>query len=213
MKHVNLQTLATLYNVVKEGGNHRYNYIETSSDNYTDERKDFISLVRTHGYDILTPGDFRFSEKVMEYNRVMELQAKSEGFTSYDKYNFDELCVCGQWIFTDKQHSFSSEEVEISDNRGGRREGAGRKSKNSALATTETAVIRVPKYNKDEIKNLVAWLVEKASEGTDVKCALFSAVCRFKSEDEESAEAKLLEELYSKLPNFYVNKTTEILHD
>lgn len=206
MKHINLKTLTALYNLVKVGGNHRYNYVDTSSDNFIDERKDFVNLVRTHGYDILTPGDFQFEAKIMEYNRVMELQAKAEGFTSYEKCTCKEICVCGQWIFTDKQYAFDTEEVTISDNRGGKREGAGRKSKNSALISTETVVIRVPKYHKDEIKKLIDWLVDKASSGDDVKGALFSAVSIIKLEEEGSRKAVLLEDLYSKIPNFYVNK-------
>ena len=223
MKHNSFQTLTTLYNLVKIGGHKLYLDVDTRNDNYKDERQEFIRLVRTHGYDILSSDDFMYEEKMNEYNRVLELKAKSENFDCYDKLICDEICVCGQWIFTNKEFCGHKEETKVADIRGGHRTGAGRKPKNPELISTKTVVIRVPELHKQEIKTLIDWLVSKATQGEDVISALHSSINALEYKAEElnrqtstgavteqaekcEEEAKIIKDMCSVLPRFFTKK-------
>lgn len=205
MKHNSLQRLVTVYHLVKVGGNHSYRWTDTSYDDYIDERKGFVNLVRTHGYDVLTEKDKDFMYCLNEYNRVRELEAKKHGESSYEKYLPKELCICGEWMFTEIEYVTISKAEVIKDIRGGKREGAGRKARHSKLIGSQTAVIRVPDFYKKDIKDLIDWLIEKAEEGQDVNSALFWAE-RALEEEGDKENAQLLEELSNKLPHFFVKK-------
>lgn len=204
MKHNSLKKLATIYNLVREGGNYCFKEADTYSDTYADDRKEFVKQVRTHGYDILNANDFLYKEKLEEYNRVLELQAKKNGQSSYEKYLPKELCVCGEWLFTELEFVTYSKE-EIKDARGGQREGAGRKSKYSNLAYTKTAVIRVPEIYKKDIKDFVGWLIGKAADGKNIRKAISLAEIALEEKGEKD-NAQLLEELRKNIPSFSVSK-------
>lgn len=204
MKHNSLQNSMTVYNLVKVGGNVNYRYTDIV-DSYIDERKEFVKQVRTHGYDILNANDFLYQEKLGEYNRVLELQAKKNGQSSYEKYLPKELCVCGEWLFTEIEFVTESKEENVKDARGGQREGAGRKAKHSSLVYSRTTTIRVPEIYKKDIKAFVDWLIDKAEEEQDVDSALFWSE-RALEEKGDKDNALLLEELRMKLPRFAINK-------
>ena len=209
MKHNSLQKIITVYNLVKVGGNEIYPYTYTDKDNYVDERKEFVKQVRTHGYDILSSKDWEFQEKLEEYNRVLELEAKKHGESTYKKYETKTICVCGEWLFFESEYVTETKEVAIKDCRGGQREGSGRKSRHSRLVGgSMTAVIRIPKLEKKGIKDLIDWLIDKAEEEKDIKSSLYSAQ-RALEEKGDKEDAQLLEELRSRLPHFSVRKVEE----
>ena len=209
MKHNSLQRFITAYNLVKVGGNKCYPYTYTENDNYIDERKCFVEQIRAHGYDILSSNDSILQEKLKEYNRVLELEAKKQGLSTYEKHESKTICVCGEWLFFESEYVTESKEVAIKDCRGGQREGAGRKSRHSKLMCADvTTVIRVPKFQKKEIKNLIDWLIDKAEEGQDIGSALFKAGMALE-ENGKKEEAQLLEELRCRLPYFSVRKVEE----
>ncbi len=195
--------LHKICNLVKKGGNTRYNYVQL--DNAFGEQKKFIELVKTHGYDVFTEKDVDFKYWLNEYNRVLELQAKKNGQSSYEQYEPKELCVCGEWLFTEIDFVTDSKEGEIKDARGGQREGAGRKSKYSNLVYTKTAVIRVPEIYKKDIKDFVDWLIGKAADGQNI-CKTISLAEIALKEKGEKDNAQLLEELRNNIPSFSVNK-------
>lgn len=64
--------------------------------------------------------------------------AKEEAYKKTEGYHIR------QQMLGFEQKKEKKEEVPVSDNRGGKREGSGRKSKNTALLSTETTSIRVP---------------------------------------------------------------------
>lgn len=72
-------------------------------------------MLHKHGYDVLTKNDQEFKEKLDSYNRVFELQAKKNGLTSYTKYELEELCVCGDYMFVENDYNLPSKEVDIKD--------------------------------------------------------------------------------------------------
>lgn len=203
MKHKTIQ-IQEVYNLVRKGGNYCCHYPRL--DNAFGEHKKFVELVKTHGYDVFTEKDVDFTYWQTEFNRVRELDAKKSGCSFYEKYLPKELCVCGDWIFMDKDCVTESKEVEIKDARGGQREGAGRKAKHSNLiGASQTAVIRVPKFEKNKIKNLIDWLIEMEEEGQDVNFALFRSESALEEKGDKE-NAQLLEELRSRLPYFSVRK-------
>ena len=126
------------------------------------------------------------------------------------------LCVCGPWLFT--EFSFPpTQEATVKDNRGGFRPGAGRKSKNACLWSTQTAPIRVPAWQKDSIKGFIDWLIEKESDCESVHELLWHATLNseriaeelsreglHQQAQKESKKAVLFHELYEKLPRFDV---------
>ena len=206
MKHNSLQKFITVYKLVKVGGNESYRYTYTENDNYVDERKVFVEQIRAHGYDVLNSNDSLFQEKLKEYNRVLELEAKRNGQCTYEKCETKTICVCGEWLFFESEYVTETKEVAIKDCRGGQREGSGRKSRHSRLVGgSMTAVIRVPKLEKKGIKDLIDWLIDKAEEEKDIKSSLYSAQ-RALEEKGDKENAQLLEELRMKLPHFSVNE-------
>lgn len=206
MKHKTIESIDTAYNIVKIGGNSCIKYIYTFIEDYMDVRKGFVDLIRKYGYDVLSKNDQEFKEKLDSYNQVLKLQAKKNGLSSYTKYELEELCVCGDYIFSEKDPDVEMvKETKIQDLRGGKREGAGRKAKHSKLIDSQTAVIRVPMIYKKEIKNFIDWLIDKAEEEQDVDSALFWSE-RALEEKGDKENAQLLEELRMKLPDFSVRK-------
>lgn len=206
MKHKTIESIDTAYNIVKIGGNSCIKYIYTFIEDYMDVRKGFVDLIRKYGYDVLSKTDQGFKEKLDSYNRVLELQAKKNGLSSYTKHEFDELCVCGDWIFMEHDCVTESEEVAIKDARGGKREGAGRKSKHKNLIHTETTTIRVPKYYKNEIKGLIDFIFEEEPGKPDVKEAFYKAYMEvvakanlYKDENLKRS-AEFLQDFWDKLP-------------
>lgn len=195
--------LQVICNLARKGGNSCCNYL--SLDYAFGEQKKFVELVKVHGYDVLNEKDEDFKYWLSEYNRVLELQAKANGLSSYEKSLAKELCVCGDWIFMEHEFVTESKEENIKDARGGQREGAGRKAKHPNLVESQTAVIRIPQFYKEDIKNFVDWLIAKAEQGQDIKSALFSSEIALQ-EKGKTEEAQLIEELRMKVPIFSVSK-------
>ena len=154
-------------------------------------------------------------------NRIIREDAIRKRMRQYYFYRPAIICRCGNWIFS-IGHSGKEECKEIEESmlehRGGIREGAGRKGNYSMLAFTETTVLRVPKDSKNDIKELIDWLIKMKYEGKDIKSALFSASFLLHQETEKtkrgqpviavlhSCEEELLLELYHRLPDFLVKK-------
>jgi hypothetical protein len=199
MKHKTIEAIeATEFvcNLVKVGGNSCVECLSTRRHLLFDETREFVELLHKHGYDVLTKNDQEFKEKLDSYNRVFELQAKKNGLTSYTKYELEELCVCGDYMFVEKDYNLPSKEVDIKDARGGKREGAGRKSKHKNLMHTETTTIRVPKLYKKDIKELIDFIIENPG----IKDALFYVQFFGTSNEEKEKYSKLIWELYNKIP-------------
>lgn len=213
MRHNSLRILSTLYNLVKVGGNTRFPEVDTSETRYVDARKDFISLVRQHGYDILTPSDYLFNEKVNMFNRAVMLERKNEGFDTYEEYKFREICICGPWIFTEA-YSIPTEEIKIKDLRGGSRKGAGRRAKRPVASKIS---IRVPREQHNQIRDLVDWL---ASEGSAEIIDALDAASETLSDNAEDCvtqeykskllkKAELLDQLRIHIPFFQSSDTDQ----
>ena len=201
MKHKTIEAIeATEFvcNLVKVGGNSCVECLSTRRHLFFDETREFVELLHKHGYDVLTKNDQEFKEKLDSYNRVFELQAKKNGLTSYTKYELEELCVCGDYMFVENDYNLPSKEVDIKDARGGKREGAGRKSKHKNLMHTETTTIRVPKLYKKDIKELIDFIIENPG----IKDALFYVQFFGTSNEEKEKYSKLVWELYNKISGF-----------
>lgn len=210
MKHKTIEAIeATEFvcNLVKVGGNSCVECLSTRRHLFFDETREFVELLHKHGYDVLTKNDQEFEEKLDSYNRVLELQAKKSGLTSYTKYELEELCVCGDYMFVENDYNLPSKEVDIKDARGGKREGAGRKSKHKNLEYSETTTIRVPKFFKKDIKELIDFIIENPG----IKHALFNARFFETSNEEQKKNSKLVWELYNKIPNFSSNNSSLII--
>lgn len=209
MKHKTIEAIeATEFvcNLVKVGGNSCVECLSTRRHLFFDETREFVELLHKHGYDVLTKNDQEFKEKLDSYNRVLELQAKKNGLTSYTKYELEELCVCGDYMFVENDYNLPRKEVAIKDARGGKREGAGRKSKHKNLIHTETTTIRVPKYYKNEIKGLIDFIFEEEPGKPDVKEAFYKAYMEvvakanlYKDENLKRS-AEFLQDFWDKLP-------------
>ena len=156
----------------------------------------FFSDLESHGYDIYNPSDgFNFNEALSELNEACRRDAIKNGYESYNKVkDIEEICRCGKWIFLCRYpSSFSQlETVEIEKGRGGRREGSGRKSNSQKLVHGKTVTIRVPSAFKGNIKELCDYLIERSTEGVDIKEVLYNASwhLRKKSEDYQMADYK-----------------------
>ena len=209
MKHKTIETAATteVYNLVKIGGNSCIDCLCTKRNLYFDEKREIVELLHKYGYDVLNKNDQSFKEKLDSYNRVLELQAKKAGLSSYARYDIEELCVCGDYMFSERSYDVEVEkETEIQDLRGGKREGAGRKSKHKDLMHTETTTIRVPKFYKKDIKELIDFIFEKEPGKPDLKNAFHKAYMEVvvkanKYEDEDlKRSAEFLQDLWEKLP-------------
>ena len=198
MKHKTIETTEYICNLVKVGGNSCIDCLSTKLNFRFDETREIVELLHKHGYDVLTKNDQEFEEKLDSYNRVLELQSKKNVQSSYTKYELEELCVCGDYMFVENDYNLPSKEVDIKDARGGKREGAGRKSKHKNLMHTETTTIRVPKLYKKDIKELIDFIIENPG----IKDALFNAQFFGTSNEEKEKSSKLVWELYNKIPSF-----------
>lgn len=156
----------------------------------------FFTDLKSHGYDIYNPSDgFNFNEALSELNEASRRDAIKNGYESYNKVkDIEEICRCGKWIFLRRYPSLFSqlETVEIEKGRGGRREGSGRKSNSQKLVHGKTVTIRVPSAFKDNIKELCDYLIERSTEGVDVRQVLFNAYFQLheKAEDYKRADYK-----------------------
>ena len=117
----------------------------------------------------------------------------------------EEICRCGKWLFL-RSSPLLSERTSVP---------LVYKKKNtqqtqSPLTKQKTSPIRVPAKEKDKIKELIDWLLEKRNEGLDVNSALWSAVWTLKNTAQDMnynpeiaekmmKEVDLLEQLYVKL--------------
>lgn len=164
----------------------------------------FYKLVSEHGYDVLRPSDgYQYEEALSTLNKELEKDAIKQSMTSHEAFKpGTPICRCGKYIFFTKNEYLESkkEEVEInSPKRGGAREGSGRKS---AYGASNTTTIRVPKFQKKEIKSLIEWL--SSFNSSDLQKALSYATIALEKEGSEGIEqAKLLRELSKHLPWFY----------
>ena len=149
----------------------------------------FFSDLESHGYDIYNPSDgFNFNEALSELNEACRRDAIKNGYESYNKVkDIEEICRCGKWIFLRRSpSSFSQlETVEIEKGRGGRREGSGRKSNSQKLVYGKTTTIRVPSAFKDNVKELCDYLIERSTEGVDVRHVLLNASSQLHAKAED----------------------------
>lgn len=156
MEHKRYSLHSHFYNVVKVGGNLYFRH----SYDWDDETRELYDLVRVHGYDVITEGEDDFSTKLEEYNESLIRSAKARNESSYPKLNLDHICVCGDWMFTERDcEDLLGDPIPIPDLRGGKRTGSGRKAKYEFLFGTTP--LRVPKYEKDKIKEFIDFLIEQ----------------------------------------------------
>lgn len=211
MKHVHPDKLIECYNVCRIGGDAFFYCVDPSSNNKSKDVESFIKDLKSHGYDIITPEDFHFTERVEEYNKVSLHCSRIWGSECYRKYTFEEMCICGDWMFTRSVDRYSEEWAEI-PKQGGRRAGAGAKSKHNLMGGT--AVIRVPEYQKKQIKEFIDFLIEaEQSDGIRIGSAILEGIVSLKMDIEDwkkvgyhdlaAREQKYidcLQQLYDKLP-------------
>lgn len=220
MKHVHPDKLIECYNVCRVGGDDFFYCIDLSNNNKSKEAESFIKDFKSHGYDIITPEDFHFTKRVEEFNKVSLHCSRVWGSECYRKYTFEEMCICGDWMFTRRHDGYNEEWTEI-PKQGGRRAGAGAKSKHNLMGGT--AVIRVPGYQKKQIKEFVDFLIEtEQSDGVSLGLAISMGISALKGkksvweeqglQDLAAHEQKYIEclqQLYDKLPRGFVSKTSE----
>lgn len=212
MKHIHPNKLVTCCNVCRKGGGSIIWFIDTfDTGPFSKEQQSFVADFKAHGFDVLTPGDHLFREKVEEYNRVSMRSARRSGMSCYNEYSFEKLCVCGDWMFTLYGYDSVTKSKEL-PKRGGRRAGAGVKPKHDLVGGT--AVIRVPGAHKERIKEFVDFLVEAdKAEGLSLQDAIrdgMQALVKQMSRLEERGlldlvaavqqELYLLQQLLTKMP-------------
>lgn len=219
MKHIHPDKLIICYNICRVGGSRIIYSIDTSLPLAYKEQEQFVDDFKAHGFDVLTPEDFQFAERVGEYNEVSMRSARINEMSCYDEYSFEKLCVCGDWMFTTDYYCHT-ESKEL-PKRGGKRAGAGAKSKHNLMGGT--AVIRVPGYQKKQIKEFVDFLIEtEQSDGVSLGLAISMGISALKGkksvweeqglQDLAAHEQKYIEclqQLYYKLPRGFVSKTSE----
>lgn len=219
MKHIHPDKLIQCYNVCRVGGNRIVSTIDTSQSHRPKEYEAFVEDFKAHGFDILTPEDFHFSDRVGEYNEVSMRSARIYEMSCYDEYSFEKLCICGDWMFT-IDYDYVTESKDL-PKRGGKRAGAGAKSKHNLMGGT--AVIRVPGYQKKQIKEFIDFLIEtEQSDNVSLGLAISQGISALKEkmsiwEDQglqdltarEQEYIDRLQQLYDKLPRGFASKTSE----
>ena len=182
--------------VCRQGESDVWQHVNVALNLKSAKTRKFLTDLESYGYDIYNPSDgFNFNEALSELNEACRRDAIKNGYESYNKVkDIEEICRCGKWIFLRRSpSSFSQlETVEIEKGRGGRREGSGRKSNSQKLVHGKTVTIRVPSAFKDNIKELCDYLIERSTEGVDIKEVLYNASwhLRKKSEDYQMADYK-----------------------
>lgn len=182
--------------VCRQGESDVWQHVNVALNLKSAKTRKFLTDLESYGYDIYNPSDgFKFNEALRELNEVCRRDAIKNGFESYNKVkDIEEICHCGKWIFLRRSpSSFSQlETVEIEKGRGGRREGSGRKSNSQKLFFSKTTTIRVPSAFKDNVKELCDYLIERSTEGVDVRQVLLNASYQLhaKAEDYKRADYK-----------------------
>lgn len=168
----------------------------------------FYKLITEHGYDVLRPSDgYQYEEALHILNKELEKEAIKNSMVSYEAFKSGTpICRCGKYVFLTNSESLYSakEEIDISKpKRGGARDGAGRKAVyGSSSSSSRTTTIRVPEFQKKQIKSLIEWL--SSINSTDLQSALNCAVYDLEKEGEKGAQqAQLLNELSKHLPWFF----------
>lgn len=221
MKHVHPDKLIKCYNVCRVGGSIIFNTIDTSIPQtshpfFSKEREHFINDFKAHGFDILTPEDFYFADRVGEFNEVSMRSARVSEMSCFDEYSFEKLCVCGDWMFT-TDYGCVTESKDL-PKRGGKRAGAGAKSKHNLVGGT--SVIRVPKYGKEAIKEFIDFIVENELKDRGSLTRAISAgkfIIKERIEkweerglqelaEEDKKNLELLQQLYDKFPSGFFSK-------
>lgn len=182
--------------VCRQGESDVWQHVNVALNLKSAKTRKFLTDLESYGYDIYNPSDgFKFNEALRELNEACRRDAIKNGYESYNRVkDIEEICRCGKWIFLRRYpSSFSQlETVEIEKGRGGRREGSGRKSNSQKLFFSKTTTIRVPSTFKDNIKELCDYLIERSTEGVDVRHVLLNAssLLHAKAEDYKRADYK-----------------------
>ena len=220
MKHVHPDKLIQCYHVRRIGSDAFFYCVDLSNNSKSKEVKSFIKDFKSHGYDIITPEDFHFTERVEEYNKVSLHCSRVWGSECYRIYTFKEMCICGDWMFARSVDRYSVEWAEV-PKKGGRRAGAGAKGKHNLLGGT--AVIRVPELQKKQIKEFIDFLIEtEQSDGVMLCLSISKGISALKDKIRCWEELELhelgareqeyidyLQQLHDKLPFGFVTKSSE----
>ncbi len=176
-----------------------------------------------HGYDVLNS-----SESTLVINALNTLSkdiATSSKEAFYIYYSPREVCRCGKWHFIVNECAFTKTAINYKDENisfhGGRRNGSGKKRYYTNLYNNETAPLKVPKHQKEEIKCLINWLIDKQYEGNDIKELLVELLPYIKEKSHNEVINKednkwekiysILSEMTNNIPHFYVReKDSEI---
>lgn len=186
---------------------------------------EFAKLIIDHGYDELSASsdeDVRNSitRRLNQTSKNVSLHLRLPSFT---KYTPNTICRCGDWFFIIE--TCQSEEVGIDydkenvSSRGGKREGSGRKGGFEKILFCETEPLRVPKYEKETIKFMLKWLIDRQAEGNGIKVLLSSLIDlieEYISSNTDKADynrlqedLKLLKEFKELLPSFSIKEEYE----
>ena len=182
--------------VCRQGESDVWQHVNVALNLKSAKTRKFLTDLESYGYDIYNPSDgFKFNEALRELNEALRREAIKIGYEScYQVKDIEEICRCGKWIFLRRSpSSFSQlETAEIEKGRGGRREGSGRKSNSQKLFFSKTTTIRVPSAFKDNVKELCDYLIERSTEGVDVRQVLLNASYQLhaKAEDYKRADYK-----------------------
>ena len=140
-------------------------------------RLEFDDLMSKHGYDELCHDtDYSECSSVMySINQLIKEKAIKNRFSRYTIYKDSGdaikcICRCGDWYFVPNEYFLVKESKEIDYEKldsikksGGARVGAGRKNQYAKLKYPETTTIKVPRWDADNIKRLIIWLVDNNS--------------------------------------------------
>ena len=191
-----------------------YRYASLQQRGQVKELDMFFTNLEEYGFDVLKPTDgFAFEKAQMDLNAAIRRQAVKDNAASYEQFTIeDEICRCGKWVFLMLSPYFSERQEMVLETKGkgGFREGAGRKGQYAELGYDKTAVIRVPRQSKDDIKRLVEYLVAAKVSGVDIDDALSKAVYALNGMGREDREAAMvIDELRKHLPWFSVGGQKE----
>lgn len=186
---------------------------------------ELAKLIIDHGYDEMSASADEESRNsiIRSLNKLSKKTALHLHEPSYLKYRPSIICRCGGWYFIIEECDF--EEIPIDydkedvSNRGGGRKGAGRKRVYDKLRFTETDLLMVPKYEKEALRTMLVWMIDRQAEGNGLAKLLSTAVnlmeekadsTRYKEDSDRLKEqAGLLNDFKRIIPSFSIREECE----
>ena len=186
---------------------------------------ELAKLIIDHGYDEMSASTDEENRNsiIRSLNRLSKKTALRLRESSYLKYMPTTICRCGSWYFIIEKCDFEEVSIEYNkedvSNRGGDRKGAGRKRVYNKLRFTETDLLMVPKYEKEALRTMLIWMIDRQADGNGLARLLTTAVNLMEEKaemiryEEESVklkeQASLLKDFRSIIPSFSIREECE----